>query len=366
MPESGSCIFTNADSYQASLKDILDLVVMRPAAFDARLTWVDLPNLRLLRAQEASPRVASVQLPPDLVFITFPTNRHSLLICDGAELQFGDIMFHSRGERFHQRTAAASRWGCVSLTPASLVAFSRTLTGQALAAPRIGQILCPPPADRFQFLRLHAQAGRIAETHLDHITHPQVARGLEQDLVWALARCLATGETRDDPTVRKRHASIMSQFEAVLTANPDRLLPISKICSLIGVSEEWLGSLCSQVLGMSPRRYQRLRRLKLVRGELLRADPAMLSVADLAQRYGFIDVHRFIADYRGVRRTAAVALRDPANRRIVKPFSVFAIVDGLSGAARSCPRGIDRQNRSTGWHRHQPCRRSICGRTPTR
>ena len=163
MPVSGSCIFTDVCSYQTSLQDMFDLLVVRP--FNARLTWVELPNVRLFRAQEGSPRVASVELPPDLVFVTFPTKRRSLLICDGTELQFGNIMFHSRGERFHQRTVAASRWGSVSLTPASLMTFSRALIGQAIAAPRNGQILRPPPSDWFQFLRLHAQAGRIAETH---------------------------------------------------------------------------------------------------------------------------------------------------------------------------------------------------------
>src|SRR5271157_4120921 len=179
MPASGSCMFTDPDSYQASLQEMLDLLVMRPREFHARLTWVELPQLRLLRAEEASPRVAYVSLPPESVFVIFPTQRGLPLICNGVELQFGDFFFHSRGERLHQRTIAASHWGSIALTPAALAVFGRTITGQALVPPPIGLILRPLPADRLRLLRLHAQAGRIAETNLRHLGHPEVTRALE-------------------------------------------------------------------------------------------------------------------------------------------------------------------------------------------
>ena len=42
-----------------------------------------------------------------------------------------------------------------------------------------------------------SQAARIAETQLDHIRHPEVARALEQDLIWALVNCLAADDLRN-------------------------------------------------------------------------------------------------------------------------------------------------------------------------
>jgi len=299
MPASGSCIFTDADGYQASLQEMLDLLVMRPREFRARLTWVELPQLRLLRAQEASPRVAYVSLPPEPVYVIFPTQRGLPLICNGTELQFGDFMLHSRGERLHQRTVAASRWGSIALTPALLSAFGRTIMGQDLVPPPVGRILRPLPADRLRLLRLHAQAGRIAETNLRHLSHPEVARALEQDLIWALATCLATGEPLDDPTVRRGQARILVQFEAVLAAaHPGRRPRMPEICSAIGVSDRTLRACCAKLLGMSPDRYQRLRRLKLVRADLLRGDPEEVSIAEATKRYGFANLHRFVTEYR--------------------------------------------------------------------
>ena len=116
MPGSGSSVFTDADGYQASLQDMLDLLALRPRDFRARLTWVDLRSLYLLRAQEHARRVAYVTLPPEQVFVTFPTRRDATLITSGTELRFGDVVFHSLGERLHQRTTAAGHWGSISLT----------------------------------------------------------------------------------------------------------------------------------------------------------------------------------------------------------------------------------------------------------
>jgi hypothetical protein len=83
------------------------------------------------------------------------------------------------------------------LKRSTLMAHGRVLTGHELAIPSSGRALYPAPADRRELLRLHAQAARIAETQLDHIRHPEVARALEQDLIWALVNCLAADDSRN-------------------------------------------------------------------------------------------------------------------------------------------------------------------------
>ena len=72
MPEGGSSIYTDADGYQANIQDILDLLVLRPREFHARLTWADLSNLHLLRAKESSARVGHLTLRPDWVVRDLP------------------------------------------------------------------------------------------------------------------------------------------------------------------------------------------------------------------------------------------------------------------------------------------------------
>jgi len=72
---------------------------------------------------------------------------------------------------------------------------------------------------------------------------------------------------------------------------------VAEICELIGVRERTLQSCCAKFLGISPRRYLLLRRLKQVRRALRDADPTT-TVADLAQRHGFTELGRFAVAYR--------------------------------------------------------------------
>jgi AraC-like DNA-binding protein len=295
MPASGSSIFTDADGYQASLRDLLELLVLRPREFLARLSWVELRDLYLLRSQEDAPRIAYVTLPPHVVFVTFPTERSTLLTCCGAELRFGDVMFHPPGEHFHQRTNAASCWGAISLSPTSLMSFSRTMLDQGVTPPPTARILRPSRVALRRLLRMHALVGRLAERNPNRVVHPEVARALEQDLIAALMDCLASKAVPDERAVRPRQAAMMVRFEATLAAQPHSLLSVHDLCDAIGVSERTLRMCCKEVLGMNSSRYQRLRRLKLVRGELLR--PAVVDGVDLIKRYGYPSLSRFVVEY---------------------------------------------------------------------
>jgi len=290
MPASGSSIFTDADGYQASLRDLLDLLVHRPRAFHARLTWVELLHLHLLHAEEAASRLAYVTLPQERVCVVFPARRDSLLITGGTELPFGAIMFHNPGSRFHQRTTAACHWGCISLSAESLRYFSRTIAGWELAPPSASQVLRPRSTALQRLLRLHATARRIAETSQRRITNAEVVRAVEQDLIWALITCLTTAEKETGTP----QAGISIQLEALLESHPYRPLLTKDVCDALGIPEQTLRAICARVLGMSPSRYQRLRRLKLVRIELKRAT---VDVARVMKRYGFPSLHRFVAEY---------------------------------------------------------------------
>jgi AraC-like DNA-binding protein len=298
MPGSGSSIFTDADGYQASLRDIFDLLVLHPREFHARLTWIELPSLNLLRAQESSPRLAYATLPADRVFVMFPLQACSSLICSGSTLEFGNISLHAPGEHLHQRTISATSWGSISLSVASLLAFGRAISGQDPPVPRQGQLLRPRLADYRRLLHLHAQAGRIAETHLDRLTNREVARALEQDLAWILVTCLTEGVApKKGQSIVFEESSTLIKLEQLLGQHPFELLRTRDICSSLGVSEGAVRVACAKVLGMSPSRYQRLRRLKLVRMELREAKSASDNISDLLARYGFPSLHRFVAEY---------------------------------------------------------------------
>ncbi|MFL5279505.1 MAG: helix-turn-helix domain-containing protein [Rhodopila sp.] len=274
---------------------MLDVLVLQPRGFQARVTWLELPLLKLLRLQEASTRIAFVRLPPEFIFITFPIVRGTPLICDGIELRFGEIMFHGRGDRFHQRTAGPCRWGTVSLTPSSLSAWSMTIIGQSLTPPLVRQILRPSDSDHGMLMRLHNEAARLAEHAPVRISHTEVVRALENDLLLALLNCLAPDEVAPGAQAVDQDASALARFEDMVSAQPYRLYRAREIRDALNMSDHAFRASCASVLGMSFSRYQRLRRLKRIRADLLRAEAA--DVVGIITRYGFPDVHRFVAEY---------------------------------------------------------------------
>jgi hypothetical protein len=74
MPGSGTSTFIDPDDYQASVhRARLDLLVIAPGTFKARLTWATLHHLHLLRSEEDLPRIAYLSLAPALVFVAFAT-----------------------------------------------------------------------------------------------------------------------------------------------------------------------------------------------------------------------------------------------------------------------------------------------------
>ena len=109
MPGGGTRTFLEPDYYEASLRRAkVEAVIVPQAKFRARIMWAELHHLQVLRCEEDSPRVAYVQLTPELAFVTFPAGSEPLPVWRGREMQAGDIMFHSRGEWLHQSTPGHS------------------------------------------------------------------------------------------------------------------------------------------------------------------------------------------------------------------------------------------------------------------
>jgi AraC-like DNA-binding protein len=301
MAENGTATFANLDDYQAGIGDAsVNLIVTRGGDFNARLTWLHLRRLHVLRGCENLSRIAFISLPPAQVFISFPASEGSRLTYSGLGLQFGDVVFHSRGERTHQRTNGESQWGLISLPPEQLAACGKALTGSEVTAPPVGRVLRPSRSAAARLLRLHSRACRLAETRHKLIANPEVGRALEQELLHALVNSLTADDANGNLKTRRHHADIMVRFEDALTAHRGPRLNMPALCSAVGVPERTLRVCCTEFLGMSPTRYFLLRRLNMARSALRRADPATASVAEIARIHQFLEPGRFAVIYRTI------------------------------------------------------------------
>jgi AraC-like DNA-binding protein len=301
MAKSGTVTFADPDDYRTAIGAAgVNLIVTGGGDFNARLTWLNLRHIGVYRACENLPRVAFISLSPAQAFVSFPTSERLPLTYGGLGLQFGDLVFHSRGERIHQRTSGESQWGLISLPPEQLAACSKSLTGQSITSALEGLVLRPSRGAARRLLGLHSKICRLAQTRRELIANPEVARALEQELLHALVNCLTAGDASGNLRKRRHYTDIMVRFEDALAAHSEPHLGLPALCSAIGVPERTLRACCAEFLGMSPTRYFLLRRLNMARSALRRADPETTSVAAIARDHQFLELGRFAVAYRTV------------------------------------------------------------------
>jgi AraC-like DNA-binding protein len=298
MAQSGTATFVDPDQYGAAMGAArVNIIVTGGGDFNARLTWLNLDHLYLLHSRENLPRIGFFSLPPARAFVSFPTKREAPLTYGGFDLQFGDVVLHSRGERMHQRIDGESQWGLISLSHEQLAASTKALTGTKIMSPPEGRVLRPSRGTASRFLRLHLKVCRLVETRLELIANPEVARALQQELLEALISCLTAGDARGNPKRKQHHADIMIRFEEALALYGEPHLNLPALCSAIGVPERTLRMCSAKLLGMSPTRYHLLRRLNAARSELLSADPETTSVTQIARNHQFLELGRFAVAY---------------------------------------------------------------------
>jgi|SRR6516225_6129959 len=299
MPGGGTRTFLEPDHYEASLRQAqIEAVIVPRAKFQARLTWAELHHLQVLRCDEESARIAYLHMGPALAFVTFPEDSGPSSVWRGREIQPGAIMFHSRGERLHQSTPEHSVWNLIAIEPAQLERYTWALSGTPFSLPPEGRTLQPSRHRAAGLRRLHARICRLAETKSKILSHPEVARAMEQSLIQMLVTCLTTASACTDRYAKRRHAMVMVRFEEVLAEHLGRPLEMPEFCALVAVSDRTLRSCCAEFLGMSPIQYVLLRRLEAVRRTLRDADPDLVKVAEVAHRFGFTELGRFAGTYR--------------------------------------------------------------------
>lgn len=117
-------------------------------------------------------------------------------------------------------------------------------------------------------------------------------------MLHAIIHCLAVNEADDHARARHHHAAVMVRFEEALSKRIDQKLNMPRLCTEIGVPERTLRLCCAEFLGVSPTRYVTLRRLNKVRAALQRADPSIVTVAEVARNHQFLELGRFAVTYR--------------------------------------------------------------------
>jgi AraC-like DNA-binding protein len=248
----------------------------------------------------ALPRVVQAAAHKEVCNIAFLTaDNQAAVTFNGIEQPEPSISFQSPGTEYIVIASADCHWGGISLTPETLMSASRALVGDDIATPAASKLIHTAPHLLVRLQRLHAATVHLAANTPDILTHPAVAKAIEQELLSVLIACL----TDDAATIMSPNANrqqVLRRFHQVIEANGDEPLYLPEICTAVGVAERTLRNACMAYLGMSPHRYLWLRRMNLARRALSLADYKVKTVTEIAQDHGFAELGRFSVAYRSL------------------------------------------------------------------
>jgi len=317
MPGSRFFTFTDPFPCQATIRGgDVEICPTAKGNFHANLTHVNLHRLWLQRLDERLPRICYGAVHPDRAAIEFPfgANQREFRY-RGMEVSPGEIVIDDT-DPVHRKTFGASQLGAMSLTPADLASAGRAIVGRELARPSVMRIVRPAPNAMAHLWALHGEATVLAKSTPDRLTHPEVARSLEEALVHAMIRCLTESTVIDSDSRALSHTAVISKLEELLAANCSQPIYLSEVCAATGVSESTLRRCCYEHVGMGPIRYLWLRRMHLARAALLRGDAATATVTSIATDHGFWELGRFSVEYRKLfGELASTTLGRPPNEQ---------------------------------------------------
>jgi AraC family ethanolamine operon transcriptional activator len=90
---------------------------------------------------------------------------------------------------------------------------------------------------------------------------------------------------------------VLADALALIDASDGGTLGVSDLCASSGASERTLRVLFKDAFGVTPTRYIRSRKLRLVHAALASAMPGGAQVSTIGRYFGFRDLGRMAADY---------------------------------------------------------------------
>jgi AraC-like DNA-binding protein len=300
MPSSAITHYVDPHEYQKAVQSAdLEVYATGRGKFEASLTKVRLDHLWMQRAHLSLPAVTHSAVVKDrrMIFLQFDPDQAPILH-SGIEVPPNEIVCYPLGSDHHYRTSSSYRCGGMSLLQNDFAALANVIVGRELPAPVTMTVMRPPPALMSRLLNLHKAAADLAATAPDVLTHPEVARAMEAELVRAMVTCLTDPATEERYRASRQRLIVMQRFEQMLEARQDEPLYVTDVCADIGVSERTLRMHCQEQLGMGPHRYLWIRRVNLARRALALADATTKTVTEIANDFGFGELGRFAVAYR--------------------------------------------------------------------
>jgi hypothetical protein len=242
MPSSSIRTFSDPYEYGQSVRGgVVKAFGTARGDITATLTRIDLHRLWMQRGDTTLPQIMHIavdQRRSTIFFLADPLqgSEHQ----GGVQLFPREILRFCFGAEHHRRAHADNRWAAMSLPLDDFTAAGQALAGREMTAPRLTHAIRPQPALMSRLMQLHKAAVELAQTTPDILTHPEVAKAMEQELARTMVACLTTAEIAEGSRSCRHGSSLMRRFEQVLETHENEPLyipDIPEICAQIGVTD---------------------------------------------------------------------------------------------------------------------------------
>ena len=284
--------FSDAHEAASALPGVsMEMAMVDRATGGWNVAELDLGHLRLLRVEAGGAVSATGAVDENVFSFALPMGggESAAWTVNGCAGGRDQLTMFAPGATYTLFTPGALSWLALRVDEQFFRRRFHAIFGRRLAACDVRVVTCGQRNAR-RLRRAHHSALALLD---DSRTLPdeRSLRRLEEGIVTSLLRALAGGQ---EETERVR--ALPSRLRRILRADAEGPVDLDRLRSGLGTSERTLRRTFRQLLGVSPARYLRVRRLHQARNAL-KALPDR-TVTQVAVSLGFSDLGRFARDYR--------------------------------------------------------------------
>lgn len=290
--------FQTLEEYAASLGHAdLRVLALRREQQHWESCRIDLDGVLLRRARDGGACVFDGAIDADLVGLMVCVDVSGKMIGNGTAFGPGSVMVVPARRQIRVTSLDAVEW-ISALIPTSRLA--RTAEEQSALADLCCGVIDPPLAAGGTFRHTLIRISNAALAGAFSVD-PRTRRRASQQLV-AAARTLLESSSRRPAVLRPgrprvSRVEVIQLVEQWLDDEADTKPSLRDLAEAAGVSHRTLHTAFAEQLGVSPKRFLRLRLLNAVRRELIWPHAQSVRVTDVLSRLGVWDWGRFSGDY---------------------------------------------------------------------
>jgi AraC family transcriptional regulator, ethanolamine operon transcriptional activator len=275
-------------------------VPLRRGPMAVRIIGIGLGDV-LLQTVRSTPVALLGTLSRATALLVLPLDGREAMALNGLAVEPRCLVAFGAGAGYEAASPRDCAWAAVVLPAATAGALLGRRRLPAALRPGVHALLRASPAAWARAEALARDACEVAAQDPGVFEVEEARRALRSAVLEAADALLASpAATEPTPTrqARTAHRRLVRLVDEHVTASPARTAGVAELSAALGVSERLMREAFAGVLGVSPSRYLRLRRLVLVRAALRSPGRCWPTVREAALAHGFWHLGRFSRSYR--------------------------------------------------------------------